>query len=335
MADKARNYTNKELEKMRRSFREIYSEAEEKIQKKIDDFYLSFEKKDKDMRRQLDNKKITKDEYRTWRENQIFIGKKWKKLKSDIVSCLDDSDKDANEYINEKLPEIYSEVYNTKAKDINSDVIGLFALLLMSTKDKNKLEKEKEIVEKNQVKYLNTRDIKIKTLKSLRVPYGKVGPKNTIWNQRRINTQILQGMLKGESMDQIAQRILKLCHGNEAAAMRTARTIVNSVENKARHEAAVEAEKMGCIEVHMWQSAEDDRVRDWHVEADSDYSSLDQAIPLHEPFIVMGEKMMYPGDMSGSPENWYNCRCQEETEVVGFKSILPKDKQGMIRVKGG
>ena len=130
----------------------------------------------------------------------------------------------------------------------------------------------------------------------------------------------------------MAKRLINVCNGNAVAAMRTARTVVNTVENQARWRVVRDAQDKGCIMYKMWSSAHDGRVRNWHVDADSDYGTEDKAIPMDEPFIVMGEEMMYPGDIAGSPENVYNCRCVMPTVVKGFKSILPEHLQGAIEV---
>lgn len=310
--DNARNATDAELEKMERKLRKIYSTAVEELTQKVEDFYAAFEVKDKIMRQKLKKGEITPAYYKRWKSGQMFIGKRWEDMKKQATLTLSNADKIATDYINGRLPDIYSTVYNIRADEIHAEV--------------------------PQVSFTLSRPRAVKTMIMANgrsfLPYKKLGPDEQRWNMKRINSQLLQGMLQGEDMKQMAKRIVKLCSGNEAAAMRTARTVVNATENMARHESALEAQKMGCIQVHMWSSSGDARVRDWHVEADNDYGTLSQAIPLDEPFIVMGEQMRYPCDRWGSPENVYNCRCQELTKIVGFKSILPKDKQGKIRIKG-
>ena len=55
-----------------------------------------------------------------------------------------------------------------------------------------------------------------------------------------------------------------------------------------------------------WIASSDDRTRDGefdHVDADG------QVVPQGEAFMVSGEPLMYPGDMSGSAGNTINCRC--------------------------
>ena len=44
-------------------------------------------------------------------------------------------------------------------------------------------------------------------------------------------------------------------------------------------------------------------MRPGHAEADG------QEVKIDEPFIVDGESLMYPGDVTGSASNVINCRC--------------------------
>jgi len=52
------------------------------------------------------------------------------------------------------------------------------------------------------------------------------------------------------------------------------------------------------------------RTRDDHLDADG------QVVALDQPFIVGGERLMYPSDPSGSPENVINCRCSSVHIVI-------------------
>lgn len=56
-----------------------------------------------------------------------------------------------------------------------------------------------------------------------------------------------------------------------------------------------------------WVAAKDMRTRHEHGMADG------QVVPANDPFIVGGEKLMFPADTAGSPWNVYNCRCAMRT----------------------
>ena len=55
----------------------------------------------------------------------------------------------------------------------------------------------------------------------------------------------------------------------------------------------------------QWIAMLDNRTRPWHADADG------QIVPFNEPFVVNGENLMVPGDMSlgASIDNIANCRC--------------------------
>lgn len=71
----------------------------------------------------------------------------------------------------------------------------------------------------------------------------------------------------------------------------------------------------------IWVAVLDDKTRDSHVEADY------QSVPQDDPFIVQGQKLMYPGDSSlgASLDNIINCRCNsiralEQSGLDDFQS---------------
>ena len=64
-----------------------------------------------------------------------------------------------------------------------------------------------------------------------------------------------------------------------------------------------------------WVSAQDDRVRDTHAEADG------QIVGTEEPFQVSGIEMMHPCAVGAPPEEVINCRCI----AVGTIKLNPED----------
>jgi uncharacterized protein with gpF-like domain len=65
--------------------------------------------------------------------------------------------------------------------------------------------------------------------------------------------------------------------------------------------------------VKVWQANLDEKTRQAHVEADW------QTVNADEPFVVMGENLMFPGDesMGASLENIINCRCSALYYLAG------------------
>ena len=119
----------------------------------------------------------------------------------------------------------------------------------------------------------------------------------------KLTTQLTNGILQGDSIDNIAKRIRVVYETNLASSIKIARTETTRVEASARFNVGQEAEKLGFEVYKRWVATDDDRTRPWHNEADG------QEVPLNEPFIVGGEELMYPADENGSAENVINCRC--------------------------
>lgn len=63
------------------------------------------------------------------------------------------------------------------------------------------------------------------------------------------------------------------------------------------------ARATGLPLLKQWMSAEDDRTRPSHSEADG------QEVGQDDPFIVGGVSLMYPGDPSAPAREVVNCRC--------------------------
>jgi HK97 family phage portal protein len=82
-------------------------------------------------------------------------------------------------------------------------------------------------------------------------------------------------------------------------AMRVARTETAAAAGFGQHEAARQS---GVVKTKTWISSRDDRVRDSHAAIDGETRLLSEAY---------SNGLMYPGDTSGSPPEFIQCRCAE------------------------
>lgn len=313
MADIAHELTDKELEKMERHLSAIYARAEEELQEKADKYFKRFEELDAEKRALVEEGKLTEKEYKRWRQNKIMAGRHWKQMKEQAAQELVKANETALEYVNGRLPGVYAINYNHSAQEIEQ-----LSQNAISFEHINKRAVE------NLVKAGDTSLLPFKKLDS---------EKDISWNMGKVNSEVLQGIIQGESIPKIAKRIRNVTDANKVSSVRAARTIVNGTENKARHDAGVKASEKGVIMGKCWVATNDNRTRDWHAQAWADYGDKSNAVPIDDPFIVNGEKMMYPGDKSASASNVYNCRCSHKNVVKGFTSILPPEKRGKIKVK--
>ena len=296
MADKAHSKTDLKLEQMEQRLSAIYSEAQKDIQKKADEYFDKFKKADEEKRKLVKAGKLTEDEYKSWRQGKIMYGKRFTAMKEDVAKQLLNVNQTATAYINGELPEVYALNYNALADAV--DGVGGYSFTLTDA---------------DTVRHLAT------TYKSL-LPFRELDPAKDIpWNMKKINSQVLQGIIQGESIPKIAKRIGNVQEMNKDAAIRSARTIVTGAENKGRMDSYERATKDGIILKKYWLATAGKRTRDWHAQAGNDYTES-KAIDVEKPFIVDGEQMMFPGDASSaSGHNLYNCRCSMATKVVGFK----------------
>ena len=293
MADKAHILTDKKLEEMERRLSAIYSEAQKDIQKKADEYFDKFKKADEEKRKLVKQGKLTDEEYKTWRQNKIMYGKRFTAMKEDVAKQLLNVNQTATAYINGELPEVYTLNYNALAETV--DGVGGYSFTL---------------TDRDTVKHLATTD------KSL-LPFRELDPAKDIpWNMKKINGQVLQGIVQGESIPKISKRIMNVQEMNKDAAIRSARTIVTGAENKGRLDSFKRAEADGIILQKEWLSSDQPgRTRDWHLP--HSFESL--VVDIDKPFVNGMGKIMFPGDPSADGANVYNCRCSMASVVKGFK----------------
>ena len=120
---------------------------------------------------------------------------------------------------------------------------------------------------------------------------------------RKLQSELMTSILKGESINDMAKRIKVVSEGYLTNTVRIARTETTRVENSAHQAVGDHGKELGFNMWKRWVATEDGRTRDEHAEADG------QEVPIDEPFVVGGEEMMYPGDISlgASAGNVINC----------------------------
>ena len=290
MADKAHLLTDEKLEEMEKRLSAIYSTAQKDIQKKADEYFSKFKKADAEKRKLVKAGKLTEEEYKTWRQGKIMYGKRFTAMKEDIAKQLLNVNQTATAYINGELPEVYALNYNALAETV--DGVGGYSFTL---------------VDADTVRHLATTDTSL-------LPFRELDPAKDIpWNMKKVNSQVLQGVVQGESIPDIAKRIMNVQEMNKDAAIRSARTIVTGAENKGRMDSYRRAQQDGIILEKEWIATSDARTRDWHNELDG------QTRPIDKPFENAIGKIMFPGDASADGANVYNCRCSMASVVKGFK----------------
>lgn len=121
------------------------------------------------------------------------------------------------------------------------------------------------------------------------------------------------GFANNQAVEDIAARISKYFDDSDPVrALRIARTEVTGASNFGITESY---RQTGFVEARAWITARDEAVRISHLKAEDD--SLANPVPLDQPFLVGGKRMMYPGDPAGGAKEIMNCRCT--TAVTAMK----------------
>lgn len=299
MADKARKWTDHKLLEMERKLSTIYADAKDGIIKKWNDYMDEQDAHVKDLQEAYYTAKNAgyKDEAKRLGK-KLGIEKKKRTLQNqyykDMVEIVTKKIADVNKialaYVSDQLPEIYVKNFN-QIKTVASNIGISFSL-----------------VDENTVKRL-VKDGKIE------LPKKKIHiHKDMRWNTKQLNSAVLQGILQGESMEDIAKRILPIINNNEKSAIRNARTMVTGAENKGRVDSYVKMQESGVVMKQEWIATPDSRVRDWHLSMDGQQTDVDGYFTDG-----LGNKLKYPGDPHAPGNTVYNCRCSLRGRVIGFK----------------
>ena len=118
-------------------------------------------------------------------------------------------------------------------------------------------------------------------------------------------SEIRKATSENETVIQMRDRIFKTVNKPDFykwQALRIARTETTFAMNSAKQ---IAGEVSGLVMEKVWIAAVDSRTRQEHLDANG------KAVPLNEPFIVGGEKLMFPGDKlnGASAGNLVACRC--------------------------
>ena len=135
-------------------------------------------------------------------------------------------------------------------------------------------------------------------------PNRLAGIGDDLWDDAR--DELVEGIDAGESIDDLAQRVMKSVDVAEPRARTIARTeangAMNSVVNDTNHQVAAMFDVTDGI-MKEWSATEDLRTRPTHVVADG------QVVRLDDSFTVGGAALQFPGDPNGPAGEVINCRC--------------------------
>lgn len=283
MADYVEKYSDKASDKLEKQIRRVYKQAAEEVQKKLDDFIRGHKARNAQMLQMVSDGKMSKQDYQRWMRGQVFQGDQWKQKLKDVTDVYVHADEKAREIVGGTSKNVFMEAANYTAYDLEKGMRGAVAFNVYDAKTVERLLKK---------------DPKM-------LPEWKIDqPKDYKWNEKRVRNAVAQGIIQGESVEEVGDRLTgELATSNATKMDMFARTAINGAQNAGRMDRLHEAEEMGIEVRKKWLATLDQRTRDTHQALDG------QEQPIDEPFVVDGMKIDYPGDPFAPPELVYNCRC--------------------------
>lgn len=292
MSDYGHEQTDKELKRIEKLISKEYGQAAKELEDKMLKQFEDFNAKDIKMRAKLTAGEITQTEYNNWLYNQVATGDRWRSLRDSMVNTLVNTDKTAAAIIQGNSIKAYGDNMNYGTYEIEHNT---------------KINTGFTLYDENTVKNLLKEDPKI-----IPMPKDPDIPKDELWNRQKLTSAVMQGVLQGESIPQIANRLQSVAFMGRNAAIRNARTYTTAAENKGRLDSYERVEKYGIQTNKMWIATLDDRTRMEHRHLDG------MSVKPDEDFKVDEYTISFPGDPSAEPEMFYNCRCTLVADIVGY-----------------
>ena len=283
MADRGARYADKKLSEIDRELRKVYRQAQKELTEKLSDFNKRHRQKDREKRQQMDKGEISKQQYKDWLAGQVFMRGQWERKLDQVNQVMLHHNEQAMRIINDSRLDVFAENYYSegfKAKwiiqDVGFNVYSTHAIARL-------LEKQPQILPKWKID--EEKDYK--------------------WNEKKVNNIIQQGIIQGESVDQIGKRLCEdLSSQNESKMTMFARTAITGAQNAGRQVQMEQSAAAGIKVNKRWIATLDNRTRDLHRARDG------EEVPYDEEF---SGGIEYPGDPTAPPEEVYNCRCTMET----------------------
>ncbi len=303
------NWTDKELEALEKRIAEVYKQAEEDLNKEVNEYFAKFKLRDKEMKSLVKAGDMTKAEYQQWRLTQIGRGQRFEALRDKVAERYTKANEVANAYVNDLTPSIYSLNRNYEAYTIEKAVGSCDFTLWDESTVRRLLVEQPDIMPY----YPPYRAIQ----RGFDLAYGK----------SQITKYVTSGIIRGLSPGKIANELMtSVTTMNRTSAVRAARTGITTAQNAGRMDSYVAAEKMGIQIKRRWVCTKDARTRLSHGLADGQI-----VVGTKNPFDVGGYSMMFPGDQSlGAPgHEIYNCRCT--TRTVEKDGIEAEPRQMRVR----
>lgn len=299
MSDLGHEKTEEQLEALEKRIAAEYRQAQTEVAAKCKEYFEQFEAGKAAQQEKLDAGEITQKEFSDWCFRHMMVGKRWEAMRDTLAQDLHKANEMATRIIGGAMPDVFALNANWATYNIEHSANIDTGFTLYSHE---------------------TAELLLGDEKSLLPPPRKGGKTWTklqenpdlVWNQRHIQSALLQGVLRGESPFAIAQRLQTVTDMDHNAAIRHARTMTTAAQNAGRESAYERAKDKGVELVIQWEATLDNVTRVSHRQ-------LHGETRPDEPDAKFSNGCRYPGDPEGPDNEVYNCRCTTVSWVKGFE----------------
>lgn len=290
MADAAHVWTDDEIVKLETRLKAIYGKAYRELAKKQKEYLKGYNEQLQTMKAAVKAGTKTQAELDSWLEGQAVTIAYHSGMVEHASEDLANVTQRAADMANGTLPAIFAENANYSTFAIENTI---------------RLSTAYSIYDEDAVRRLIVD--KPDLLPSIE-PSKIKGKK---WSKAKMTAALTQGILQGESIPNLAERLRDVVGMEQAASIRAARTACTGAQNAGRVESYKRAEGLGIKLQQEWLATLDSRTRDSHRLADG------QRVNVGEKFEVGNDKLEFPGDPHGSFAEVCNCRCTLVAAVDG------------------
>lgn len=284
--------STRQLNRLRRRILRVYGTARREMQEQLTEFLGKYRALDERKRAQLDAGEITEEDYRIWLQNQVFQSDLMHAKLDGITQTCTTAQQTAYNLARDEQYNIFSFGANWAFYELEQAAGVTFGLTLYNTEAVKLLLKE------------NPKLVPNKRIKS---------ESNRTYNARVFNRYVMQGIVQGKSVHDIAVQAVNGMADTEIHwAMNNAITALTGAQNAGALQQMHNAQALGIEVKKRWNSTHDYRTREMHRLLDQETADLD------EPFKVQGYEIMYPGDPNAAPEMVYHCRCKLTSALVKY-----------------
>lgn len=257
-----------------------------------------------------------KKKFQRWETAQLGRGQHWIDMRDQMAQRIAETAQIAEGYINDVLPGIY--VANSN---------GVARLGMQAATEQGILGVKFDLVDEYTVRRLMVSSSEVRPYKKVVISMDET----TKYSKNKLQNALLQGILQGDDIYDIATRFERAVGMSRNVAIRNARTAVTGARNAGKQDRYHDLANKGCEITKVWNDTHDAMPP----EREDHWGASGQEVPYDEPFEVGGEELMFPGDPDGSPWNICNCRCAMHTGTIKFHSVLSDEarRKANIRVK--